>query len=99
MTPGIEAAHKLALLGYRFKVQGDNILADYRGPGDPDPAKVQPLLDLLRAHRDEVRELLRCYCPTCGGMCFGTFADGQERCLGCYFQGLKALSPGLELRH
>jgi hypothetical protein len=70
MNPGIEAARRLAHLGYRFTVEGEKILAEYQGPGKPDPAQVRPLLDLLRAHKDEVREFLRCYCPRCGGIVF-----------------------------
>jgi hypothetical protein len=43
-NPGVEAAHKLACLGYRFTVVDGIIKARYEGPGEPDPDKVRPLL-------------------------------------------------------
>ncbi|MFP3869230.1 MAG: hypothetical protein ACLFUU_13940 [Desulfobacteraceae bacterium] len=99
MNAGIEAARKLAHLGYWFTVVGGIIKARYEGPGKPDPAQVRPLLETVKEHKAEVLPFLRCYCPKCGGVCFGTFADGEERCLACHWQALKALNPGLNLRH
>jgi hypothetical protein len=69
-NPGIEAAQKLALMGYRFKVEGDTIVADYQGTNKPDPAQAIPLIQALKAHTAKVREFLRCYCPKCGGVVF-----------------------------
>jgi hypothetical protein len=98
-NPGIEAVQSLTNMGYRFTVNGETIKAKYRGPGKPDPETVWPLFDLLKAHKNEVLSFLRGYCPKCGGSCFGTFADGHQRCLANYWEGLKASNPGLELRH
>lgn len=94
-----EAVIKLVSMGYHFELIGGKVRYEWQGPGDPDAGQVAPLLSLVRQHKNEVREFLRCYCPDCGGVCFGTFADGLERCLGCYYQALAALNPGLELRH
>ena len=43
MNPGVEAACKLAHLGYRFAVNGETIKAKYHGPGEPDPDTVRPM--------------------------------------------------------
>lgn len=96
---GIEAVQSLTNMGYRFTVNGETIKAKYRGPGKSDPDKVRPLFNLVKAHKSEVLSFLRCCCPKCGGTGFGTFPNGQERCLACYWEGLKASNPGLELRH
>jgi hypothetical protein len=69
-NPGIEAAQKMALMGYRFKIEGDAIVADYQGNNKPDPAQAIPLIQALKAHKAKVREFLRCYCPKCGGVVF-----------------------------
>lgn len=69
-NPGISAARRLACLGYRFKVQGETIVAEYHGPGQPDPAQVLPLLETVKAHKPMVIPFLRCHCPKCGGVVF-----------------------------
>jgi hypothetical protein len=94
-----DAVMQLTNLGFHFRVEGEVVKVRFEGRDKPDPGQVAPLLNLVRQHKDEAREFLRCYCPTCGGVCLGTFADGQERCLACHWQALKALNPGLELRH
>lgn len=53
-SPGIEAARKLAHLGYRFQVTGSTIKARYKGTGEPNPAQVRPLLALVKEHKKEV---------------------------------------------
>jgi hypothetical protein len=67
---GVEAARKLAHLGYRFTVNGETIKARYEGPGQPDPAQVRPLLETVKAHKAEVLPFLRCHCLRCGGVVF-----------------------------
>ena len=57
-NPGIEAARRLAHLGYRFTVNGDTIKARYEAPGDPDPIQVRPLLALVKEHKPEVLSYL-----------------------------------------
>jgi hypothetical protein len=68
--PGIEAARKLALMGYRFKVEGDTMRYEWQGPGQPDPAQVKPLLEAVKAHKPEVIHFLKYCCPKCGGVVF-----------------------------
>jgi hypothetical protein len=100
MNPGIEAARKLAHLGYQFTVNGETIKAKYKGPGEPDPVTVRALLDLVKAHREEVRAFLRCYCPRCGGVAFCPDYEGQPLCLKCDWVALVRLYPGLaEVKH
>jgi hypothetical protein len=67
-NPGIEAARRLAHIGYRFMVNGETIKARYEGQGDPDPVAVSPLLDLVRQHKEEVRAFLSRpqTCADCG---------------------------------
>jgi hypothetical protein len=93
-NPGIEAVRKLAHMGYRFTISAKTIKASYEGQGEPDPRKVRPLLEALKAHKDKVRFFLQCHCPRCGGVVFGTFADGESRCLVCYYKELNRLFPG-----
>jgi hypothetical protein len=92
-NPGIEAVRKLARLGYRFTVAGEVIKAKYQGPGKPDPAQVQPLLDKVKAHKPEVVYWLKCFCPRCGGACFI-----NSLCMACDWQNLVEMYPGLERR-
>jgi hypothetical protein len=93
-NPGIEAVRQLAHIGYRFTVNGGTIKAKYQGPGKPDPAQVRPLLDKVKAHKDEVRHFLKCHCPRCGGVCFI-----GEWCMACDWEQLIEIYPGLERRH
>ena len=58
MNAGIQAIHKLAQLGYRAWVEGENIRLRYEGDGDPNPSQVAPLLALVKAHKDEVRRFM-----------------------------------------
>jgi hypothetical protein len=92
MNPGIDATLRLAQLGYRFTANGEAIKSRYEGPGDPDPAQVRPLLDVVRQHKEEVRFFLKCHCPRCGGVLFGTI-NGVSRCLVCYWEEQALLYP------
>ena len=58
MNPGIEAVRKLALLGYRFTVNGETIKGKYKGQGGLDPIQVRPLLALVKEHKAEVIDYL-----------------------------------------
>jgi hypothetical protein len=58
MNPGIEAVRKLALLGYRFTVNGETIKAKYKGQGNLDPIQIRPLLALVKEHKEEVIDYL-----------------------------------------
>jgi hypothetical protein len=88
MNPGIQATWKLTHLGYRFTVVDSNtIRAKYFGPGDPDPAQVRPLLEVVKAHKPEVlsylsenEEVATC---DCGAPAWGTDADGKMKCWCC----------------
>jgi hypothetical protein len=99
LNPGIEAVRQLAHLGYRFTVNGDTIKARYEGQGDPDPAKVTPLLELMKAHKADVRYFLKSYCPRCGGCCFVPDYEGQPLCLACDWGLLVELYPDLKKKH
>jgi len=100
MNPGIEAARKLAHLGYRFTVNGETIEACYEGPGKPDPAQVRPLLQTVKEHKGEVLTFLKGHCPRCGGVAFCPDLDGKERCLACDWEELARMYPGLvETKH
>jgi ribosomal protein S27AE len=79
----IEAVRTLANMGYRFTVNGESIRGKYEGPGEPDPAQVRPLLELVRQNKDAVRYFLRSFCPRCGGCCFAPDYEGRPLCLSC----------------
>jgi hypothetical protein len=100
MNPGVEAVRKLAALGYRFVVNGQTIKAKYKGPGEPDPATVRPLLEVARQHKEDVRYFLNCYCPRCGGVVFCPDLEGKDLCLSCDWGELVRMYPGLaETKH
>ena len=96
--PGIEAMRQLAHLGYRFIVNGENIKAKYEGPGEPDPAQVRPLLDLVRQNKEAVRYFLRSFCPRCGGVAFCPDYEGRPLCLSCDWDELVRLYPDMARR-
>lgn len=99
MNPGVEAACKLAHLGYRFAVNGETIKAKYHGPGEPDPDTVRPLLETVKAHKPEALYFLKSYCPRCGGGCFAPDYEGHPLCLACDWGRLTELYPGLRMKH
>ena len=95
----IEAVKKLSSLGYRFELAGDRLRYRYEGPGTPDPDTVRPLLETVKAHKPEALYFLKCYCPRCGGCCFAPDYEGRPLCLGCDWDQLLILYPGLNKKH
>ncbi len=92
MRPG-EAVMELTRHGFRFRLDGEAVKVKFEGEQKPDPAKVAPLLDLVRQHREDVRLFLQCHCPKCGGCCFiGSL------CMACDWTQLVELYPGLETK-
>ncbi len=98
-NPGIEAVRTLAHMGYRFTVTGETIKAKYHGPGKPDPDTVRALLEAVKAHKPEAIYFLKSYCPRCGGCCFAPDYEGRPLCLGCDWNLLAELYPGLRVKH
>ena len=94
-NPGIEATRQLAHMGYRFIVNREKITAKYEGPGEPDPAQVRPLLDLVRKNKEAVRYFLRSFCPRCGGVAFCPDYEGRPLCLSCEWDELVRLYPDM----
>ena len=99
MNPGIEAARKLTYLGYRFTVNGETIKAKFDGQGEPDPDQVRPLLQTVKAHKPEVIDFLKSYCPKCGGVVTCPDYEGRPLCLMCDWEELVRLYPDLKVRH
>jgi hypothetical protein len=97
MRPG-DAVMELSRHGFRFRLEGEAVKVRFEGEQSPDPEKVSPLLELLRQHREDVRNFLMCYCPMCGGCCFGTF-NGVSVCMDCYYTDLAKVNPGLKTKH
>jgi hypothetical protein len=95
MNPGIEAVQQLAGMGYVPRVEGENIRLLYEGQGNPDPAAVSPLLDLVRQHKEDVHFFLRCHCPRCGGVATCPDYEGRPLCLKCDWKILIQLYPSL----
>jgi len=98
-NPGIEAARKLAHLGYRFRLAGQAIKATYHGPGKPDPHTVRPLIETMREHKQEALYFLKSYCPWCGGVATCPDYEGHPLCLACDWKTLTELYPGLRVKH
>jgi hypothetical protein len=55
----MQAIDSLKNQGYNLSVDHDDLFIKYTGPGHPDPATVRPLLDDLRAHKQEAISFLR----------------------------------------
>ena len=72
---------KLTKLGFRFRLDGEEIKVRFEGGQIPDSVQVRALFEVVKTHKDEVREFLRCYCPKCGGIVF----VGDE-CFICEWQ-------------
>jgi hypothetical protein len=96
MTPGIEAIHALAMMGYRAWVEGQEICFQYEGPGQPDPRQAKPLVDVVTGHKEEVRYFLKAYCPRCGGVATCPDYEGRPLCLKCDWETLIQLYPSLK---
>jgi len=93
MRPG-EAVINLSRMGFKFEVADGKVRYRYEGPGEPDPGQIVPLLEVVKAHRDEVAFFLKCHCPRCGGVCFI-----GKWCMACDWEQLIEIYPGLERRH
>jgi hypothetical protein len=93
MRPG-EAIIELSRMGFKFEVADGKVRYRYEGPVEPDPSQAVPLLEVVKAHRDEVAFFLKCHCPRCGGVVFGTF-EGKSHCLACYWESQKTRKQDL----
>ena len=87
-NPGIEAVRKLALLGYRFTVNGETIKGKYKGQGYLDPIQVRPLLALVKEHKVEVIDYL--------GRSPHPLAQRHVTCFECghFRRAVKSPNPG-----
>jgi hypothetical protein len=94
-----EAVINLSRIGFKFEVAGDRVRYRYEGPDDPDPHQVKPLLEVAKAHKEEVLWFLACHCPRCGGVCFVPDYDGKRLCLGCDWDYLVTIYPGLRVKN
>jgi len=72
---------KLTKLGFRFRLDGEGIKVRFEGGQIPDSVQVRALFEVVKTHKDEVREFLRCYCPKCGGIVFV-----EDECFICEWQ-------------
>jgi len=72
---------KLTKLGFRFRLDGEEIKVRFEGDQITDSVQVRVLLEVVKTHKEEVREFLRCNCPKCGGIVF----VGDE-CFICEWQ-------------
>jgi len=95
MRPG-EAVINLSRMGFRFEVADGKVRYRYEGPGEPDPGQAIPLLEVVKAHKDEVLFFLRCHCPRCGGCCFMPDYEGRPLCMACDWNLLTELYAGLK---
>ena len=58
------AVMELLRLGFRFRLDGEAVKVRWEGKEKPDPAQVAPLLHLVKAHKEEVRQLMEVKWPT-----------------------------------
>jgi len=98
MRPG-EAVMELTRHGFRFRLVGEAVKVRFEGEQTTDLEAVQPLLDLVRQHKDAVRYFLRSFCPRCGGCCFAPDYEGRLLCMGCDWGLLVKLYPDLKVKH
>jgi hypothetical protein len=68
-----ESLVQLQNMGFRFQVEGAGFTWCWKGQEKPDPCQVRPLLNIVKAHEEEVLELLiktpteKPACSKCGG--------------------------------
>lgn len=98
MRPG-DAVMELSRIGFRFRLDGETVKVRFEGEQAPDSSQVSPLLDVVKAHKEEVRHFLKCYCPRCGGGCFCPDYEGRPLCMVCNWQELTRLYPALRVKH
>jgi hypothetical protein len=72
---------RLTKLGFRFRLDGEEIKVRFEGSQITGSVQMRDLLEVVKTHKDEVREFLRCYCPKCGGIVFVGF-----ECFICEWQ-------------
>jgi hypothetical protein len=97
-----EAVKELTRIGFRFRLDGEALKVRYKGTDTPDPAKVLPLLQLVKEHKPDVLAYLSKSAPperilTCADCDFHKYKgpnprQGWRRCAlkarGCY--GIRA---------
>ena len=98
MNPG-DAVMELTRHGFRFRLDGEAVKVRYEGEQTTDLEAVQPLLDLVRQHKEDVHFFLRSHCPRCGGVATCPNYEGQPLCLTCDWETLIKLYPGLQQKH
>jgi hypothetical protein len=89
-----EAVMELSRIGFRFRLDGEAVKVRFEGEQTPDTEAVSPLLDLVRQHKEEVRFFLKCHCPRCGGVLFGTFNEVSQ-CMVCYWEEQALIYPDM----
>ncbi len=91
MRPG-EAVMKLATLGYRFEVAGDRLRWQFEGEPKPDRRQVQRLLEVVKAHKNEVLAYLKSLvlCQDCVHVEVG---DGWALCQVDPWDGIRGQDP------
>ena len=97
MSPG-EAVMKLSRIGFHFSLEGGVVKVRFEGKEAQDLEAVSTLLAIVRAHKDEVRFYLKCYCPRCGGVATCPDYEGRPLCLACDWEKLQGLYLGLRIK-
>ncbi len=90
-----DAVMELSRIGFRIYLDGQKVKFRFEGELPREPAAVCPLLAFLREHEEEVSFFLKCYCPKCGGCCFIPDYEGKPLCMGCDWEELVSLYPGM----
>jgi len=98
MRPG-DAVMALTRHGFRFRLDGEAVKVRFEGEQTTDLGAVQPLLDLVRQHKEDVHFFLRSHCPRCGGCCFAPDYEGHPLCMACDWGLLVELYPDLKVRN
>jgi hypothetical protein len=52
------AVMEMARLGFRFRIEGEAVKVRWEGQDKPDPTQVAPLLEVLKANKEQVRNYL-----------------------------------------
>ena len=98
MRPG-DAVMALTRHGFRFRLDGEAVKVRFEEEQTTDLAAVQPLLDLVRQHKEDVHFFLRSHCPRCGGCCFAPDYEGHPLCMACDWGLLVELYPDLKVKN
>jgi hypothetical protein len=93
---GFQALNYLVQMGFQATVVGDTIRLVYQGEAPLDRQRANLLIDAVTQDKEQVLQFHRWgYCPRCGSSATCPDYEGRPLCLGCDWEELIRLYPGM----